>query len=136
MIIIYKIERGESCFAQPHLVWQKQKGEQLFFTSDGRTSKPHQCLWTKTILWIGRLVGKSSFKRPTQGLDCCFCCWTAGQGLATTECVCSQTPALLRIIQGSSRGLSHDLCMIFRGTPRTLHCATTHGTNTSPSMNL
>ena len=45
----------------------------------------HAGVCEKTRLWMRRLVGKSAFKRPNQGLDCSFCCLTAGQGLAQKE---------------------------------------------------
>ena len=46
----------------------------------------------KSLLLDKKTGGEMIFQRPNQGLDCSFCGWTAGQGLAQKECVGSQTP--------------------------------------------
>ena len=54
----------------------------------------------KTLLRIRRQVGASAFRRPNRGLDCSFCCWTAGQVFAQKESCSSQTPVRLLDLRG------------------------------------
>ena len=41
----------------------------------------------KTLPWRGYYVNTQASRAQKQGLDCSFCCGTAGQGLAQKECL-------------------------------------------------
>ena len=57
----------------------------------GRTEREEDCdlpvSVKKKLLRMGKHVGVLAFRAPTQGLESCFCCWTAKQGLAPKECL-------------------------------------------------
>ena len=71
-----------------HEIQLKQQNEHTTKCCSYRIVSYYQCLYKQRQINIhpeNKLIGILTFRSPNQGLDCSFCCWVAGQGLAEKE---------------------------------------------------